>query len=216
MYDSKKIKSLFLPRSHSLNVSDKIKKLLLQLPPEAKILDLGSGSRRLARNVVNLDMKPSDEVDVVADAIALPFQSESFDCVIVQAVLEHVPEPKSVITEIERILKPDGYVYAEVPFVYPYHPSPEDYWRFTLKGIEHIFKDFQYLDSGVCVGPTCALWSILKEYFSILVDIPIIRAIMYRIVGLFAIVFSYLDLLTAKSKRAHIICSAVYFYGRKR
>ena len=210
-----KIKSLLLPHSCSLNVSKWIAQLLFQLGPKAKILDLGSGSRRLSESAINLDIEVKDEVDIIANAMALPFKSGSFDCVIVQAVLEHVCEPSSVIAEIKRVLKNNGYVYAEVPFIYPYHPAPEDYWRFTLKGIRYIFKDFQHLDSGICVGPTCALWSILKEYIPILISIPIIRAILYRIVGLVSIVFSYLDILMVRSKKAHVIASGLYFCGVK-
>lgn len=210
-----KIKALTSPPTHSVNVSDKIKRLLSEFGPDAKILDLGSGPRKLARYVVNVDMKCYDQINVIADGNALPFKPESFDVVIVQAMLEHTPNPSNVVNEIQRILKEDGCVYAEVPFIYPYHPAPEDYYRFTLKGTQYLFRDFEHLDSGVCVGPTSALWAILKEYIPLLLPIPIIRGILYRIIGWIAIPFSYLDVLITKTKRAQIIASGIYFYGKK-
>jgi ubiquinone/menaquinone biosynthesis C-methylase UbiE len=53
----------------------------------------------------------------VCDAHHLPFQIESFDGVIVQAVLEHVFDPNRYVEEIHRVLKMDAVVYAETPFI---------------------------------------------------------------------------------------------------
>jgi SAM-dependent methyltransferase len=210
-----RLKKITLPPTHSLNISAGIKRILSELGPTAMVLDLGSGCRRLGNQVINLDVQSHPEVDVIATGARLPFKSESFDCVIVQAVLEHVPDAEKVIDEIMTVLKKGGYVYAEIPFIQPYHPDPEDYQRFTLKGINYLFRYFDCIDSGVCVGPTSALCGILKEYLPLLVDIPVIRGIVYRLVGYLAIPFKYLDLLLAKKRRAHIVASGLYFYGRR-
>lgn len=45
-----------------------------------------------------------------ADAHKLPFSQDSFDLVICANVLEHVVNPKQILTEIKRVVKPQGKV----------------------------------------------------------------------------------------------------------
>jgi 2-polyprenyl-3-methyl-5-hydroxy-6-metoxy-1,4-benzoquinol methylase len=45
------------------------------------------------------------------------FGDGTCDAVVVQAVLEHVLQPDVVVAEIHRVLRPDGLVYAETPFM---------------------------------------------------------------------------------------------------
>lgn len=51
----------------------------------------------------------------VADAVALPFKDNFFEAVFCLEVLEHVDDPKKVLSEIKRVLKKDGYVIFLVP-----------------------------------------------------------------------------------------------------
>ena len=48
----------------------------------------------------------------VADAMALPFAAASFDAVIANHMLYHVPDLTQALTEIQRVLKPGGHFYA--------------------------------------------------------------------------------------------------------
>lgn len=48
----------------------------------------------------------------VIDAQAIPFANESFDVVIANHMLYHVPNRARALSEIRRILKPDGHFYA--------------------------------------------------------------------------------------------------------
>lgn len=43
------------------------------------------------------------------------FESESFDVVTLIHNLEHSPDPRSIVAEVNRILKPGGYIYIAVP-----------------------------------------------------------------------------------------------------
>lgn len=48
----------------------------------------------------------------VADAQALPFATGSFDCVIANHMLYHVPDRSKALAEIRRVLKPNGTFFA--------------------------------------------------------------------------------------------------------
>jgi SAM-dependent methyltransferase len=47
----------------------------------------------------------------VADGMALPFASGTFDLVLSHAVIEHVPDAPLYLRECVRVLRPDGHVY---------------------------------------------------------------------------------------------------------
>ena len=64
-------------------------------------------------NIINYDILQQDEVLVVGDAHSLPFKSNVFDSIICQAVLEHVKNPKKVVDEMLRVLKPGGHVFLK-------------------------------------------------------------------------------------------------------
>ena len=74
-----------------------VKRVIRELGPGARILDLGSGTHRRAPNVINLEIEATPMVDVVADGHCLPFADNVFDAVISEAVLEHVQEPLHVV-----------------------------------------------------------------------------------------------------------------------
>jgi SAM-dependent methyltransferase len=52
---------------------------------------------------------------LAGDALRLPFADASFDAVICSEVLEHIPDYRSALTEIARVLKPGGRFCASVP-----------------------------------------------------------------------------------------------------
>lgn len=146
-----------------------VARMLQELKPYARVLvvggaTVGRGTGDLYRSdseVLGLDIYVSDWVNVVADAHQIPFRDETFDAVVVQAVLEHVLSPDLVVGEIWRVLKADGLVYAETPFLQQVHEGPYDFTRFTESGHRWLFRNFGCLDSGVVAGPGTVLqWSI--------------------------------------------------------
>ncbi len=60
------------------------------------------------------------------DAKNLPYQSDFFDFINASEVLEHIEEDESVIREIKRVLKPDGYFSFSVPMNMRYWSKFDD------------------------------------------------------------------------------------------
>jgi len=56
---------------------------------------------------------------VVANAVALPFPSASFDRVIAAEVLEHIPADRTALAELVRVLRPGGTLAVTVPRWFP-------------------------------------------------------------------------------------------------
>lgn len=145
-----------------------------QIPKDGTVLVVGCGDggseksgftdEFLDNNVIASDIVHTTFTDMVCDAQRLPFQDESVDGVICQAVLEHIKNSEQSIDEMLRVLKPSGYLFVDVPFMQPYHALPHDYRRYTVRGLEARFKHLNRIDSGASVGPTTTLLWILAEY----------------------------------------------------
>lgn len=59
----------------------------------------------------------------VGQGEALPFEDNTFDLVICHTVIEHVGDVEKVISEISRVLSPNGRLHLEAPnYVFPYEP----------------------------------------------------------------------------------------------
>ena len=194
-----------------------VKRLLQQLSHEAKILDLGAGTRRRAPNVINFDIEPTPAIDLIGDGHFLPFKDNTFDAVISEAVLEHVHSPHRVVREIYRVLKPGGYICIAVPFLQGYHASPHDYQRWTVPGIVQLCTVFAEIESGACAGPTASLHWIFREYVGLAFSFGslLLAKAISLIVGWLMFPLLLLDGLLGLHKDAHILASAVYFFGKK-
>lgn len=175
---------------------------------------IGSGMQPLYDDpdveLVAFDIYASANVQIVADAHCIPFPSDHFHGVIVQAVLEHVLEPERVVSEIHRVLQDRGAVYAETPFMQHVHEGAYDFYRYTESGHRYLFRHFELTKSGALAGAgTQLLWSI--DFF--------FRALFRsRTVGkLFKLAFFWLQYLDRYIPETYSVdaASAVYFLGRK-
>jgi len=68
----------------------------------------------------------------------LPFEDKSFDTILLSDVLEHIPNPDLLWSELSRVLRDGGKVILNVPFYYWLHEAPHDYYRYT----EHALRRF--------------------------------------------------------------------------
>lgn len=187
-------------------------KFVRSLPRTAKILCAGSGTTRLAENCVNVDIKKFPGVDVVADITDLPFEENSFDAATCEQVLEHVPNPYKAAEELKRVVRPGGLIHIATPFLFPWHPSPSDYTRWTCEGLQELFRGCAVIKKGVMVGPWSAVTaftaSFLASAFSFGIA-PLRIAIQYlAYVLLFPLKF--LDILFARLPGAEYCAAGVY------
>ncbi len=184
---------------------------------ETKILEVGSGYRRLDKKVINMDLMMFPNVDVVGDGHSLPFKDASFDTVWMEAVLEHVRRPMDVVAESHRVLKEGGYIYAVAPFVTTYHGYPHDYFRYSRQGLGELFTQFREMESGVYRGPSVALVSFLSDYFSLFSFSTNWRIYLLTKALALCLIFplKYLDLLLMKNAEAHRLAHCLYYIGMK-
>jgi SAM-dependent methyltransferase len=220
----KKFLQLVPPISLNIKADSNYKQLVSLLPQNAKILVIGgsikgNGMDLIYENnsfeIIGSDVSFGEYTQVICDAHDLPFQDNTFDCVIVQAVLEHVLEPQRCVSEIHRVLNDSGMVYAETPFIQQVHMKQYDFTRFTHLGHRWLFKDFEEVISGPCCGPGMALaWS----YRSFLQSFTTSRMIN-RLLTLFARItsffFKYFDYFLINKPGAYDAASGYYFLGRK-
>lgn len=100
-------------------------------------------------NWVSVDLYDTREfIDYNYDIHDLKFEDETFSAAVCISILEHVPYPQKAISELHRVLKPGGLIWVQLPFSYPYHEGPHDYWRVSPEGIRLWMKDFEEIDCG--------------------------------------------------------------------
>ena len=194
-----------------------MRRLINDLGANARILELGAGAKRRSSHIINLDVEYTSNVDIVADGHHLPFGTETFDAVIMEAVLEHVRNPNQIVTEAHRVLKKGGYICAAVPFLHSYHASPNDYYRYTATGFDMLFADFHKVDSGACSGPSTALHSMMREYIGYLFSFGNlwVQKLISLLIGWITYPIVLLDSLLMLNKNAHMLAQAVFFIGKK-
>ena len=191
-----------------------------KLSDQPKILviggaEKGSGTEALWNDdrceVHSIDIYPSPTVDIICDAHYLPLQTHSYHGVWIQAVLQHVVEPKLVVSEIYRVLVSKGVVYAETPFMQQVHEGAYDFNRFTVLGHRYLFCNFSALRIGGNKGPEVVLaWSI-RYFFWALIRSKTVARIIGIIFGLLLRPFNRI----MSPKSMFDASSGVFFLGRK-
>jgi SAM-dependent methyltransferase len=180
---------------------------------------LGQGMETLAARpgfeFVAADVSHGPLTAVICDAHDIPFEDETFDGVIVQAVLEHVVDPHRCVTEIHRVLKPRGCVYAETPFMQQVHMGRYDFTRFTHSGHRRMFRHFDEIASGPVCGPGMALaWS--YQYFLLsFTTSRVLRGMIRAFARLTSFYLKYADYYLIDKSAAFDAASGFFFIGRK-
>lgn len=137
-----------------------------------QLLDVGCGKKPyrhvLADRVssyIGIEMpntqSHSGVVDVYGSACALPFENQVFDSVLCTEVLEHVPEPKHLLSEVKRVLKPQRYLILTAPLTWGPHEVPHDFYRYTEFGLRYLAEQVGFVVEKV--EPTSGHWQTLGQ-----------------------------------------------------
>jgi SAM-dependent methyltransferase len=114
---------------------------------KGNVLNAGAGNRDLRPLVqgklYNQDIPAglhSANIDIYSPLHKIPVADGFFDCIVCNAVLEHVENPEAVLKEFQRVCKPGGHLYLGVPFMQPEHLDPTDFQRYTLDGLKRLVR----------------------------------------------------------------------------
>lgn len=144
--------SIFNPRWYSLRLTTKHLKEIINLYIDKQnrfcIVDYGCGDmpyRELFESYVqkyiglDLEENPFAEIHILP-AGKINIENNSTEVVLSTQVLEHVENPEEYLSECFRILKDDGLLILSTHGYWMYHPTPNDYWRWTSSGLQKIIK----------------------------------------------------------------------------
>ncbi len=99
---------------------------------------------------VGCDMRDGEGVDKVLNLHDIDLPNESVGLVLCLDTLEHVEYPRKAMSEILRILKPNGLVVITSVMNFPIHAYPHDYWRFTPEAFKSLLKEFDHQEVTFC------------------------------------------------------------------
>ena len=180
-------------------LEESIKEYVLSRNDEKlKIINIGAGgeiSYHIKKHLKNrnyidyieIDIDEKRNPDYVLDIQNMYLiNDEEVDVVFCLEVLEHVQNPFKAVSEIYRILKPGGVIIGSVPFVFPIHDEPDDYFRYTKYGISYLFRDFKCLK-------LVERNSYIRSWYVILLRLVNIGTFKQRVVG--AILFPFMILI---------------------
>ena len=133
-------------------VSEQLAAFAKQLAGNSLVLDAGAGECRYAplfsaHRYLALDSSAGDRawdysrLDVIGDLEQIPLPAGTFDAVISIVVLEHTKEPRQVVGEMARVTRSDGKLFLVVPNQWEVHQPPNDFFRFTQYGVNHLMTE---------------------------------------------------------------------------
>lgn len=126
-----------------------LEKILNNIPRGYRILDVGAGELQYKKycahlNYISQDFKQYDgqgdkkglqkikwsqiKIDIVSDITFIPVDDSSFDAVMCVEVMEHIPDPIRALSELNRVLKPGGFLIITAPFCSLSHYTPYHFY----------------------------------------------------------------------------------------
>ncbi|GBF79186.1 class I SAM-dependent methyltransferase [Aphanothece sacrum] len=108
-----------------------------------KVLNAGAGWRDISHLVegelINQDISyPGDtrtNIQIYSALHIIPVNDQFFDTIVCIGVLEHTENPEEIMKEFYRVLKSNGHLILDIPFLQPEHLCPTDFQRYTKDGI---------------------------------------------------------------------------------
>lgn len=166
--------------------------------------------------VVHLGVTPfSTAPDLLSEFERLPFRSEAFDAVVVQGALHRTLSPAGAVNELQRILRPEGLVWVEEPFMDAVQEGPYDFFRFSHLGLKAMFSWCRELDSGVVDGTGSALASSWRHYLWSLSRSHRAGFLLATLGSFTSFFWKYTDARLEKQPHAFDAAASVFFFGRR-
>lgn len=151
----------YIPIDHSRQVTleyylEKLLKLS-DIDKPYTILDLGCGrgetlnyfkklNSKLKWYGIDIDNSPEvmsrtmrSEKFITFNGINIPFEDNNFDLIFSRQVFEHVKNPRELLSEVNRVLKPGGYFIGSTSHLEPFHSF--SYWNYTPFGFYTLINE---------------------------------------------------------------------------
>lgn len=95
---------------------------------------------------IGIDMEHGKDVDLVVDLTqgTLGLEQDFFALGICCSVMEHVRRPWVFADHLSSLIRPGGALYMSVPWVWRYHAYPDDYFRFSWRGVMELYPQFAW------------------------------------------------------------------------
>ncbi len=161
---------------------------------KGRLLDIGCGSKPYKKlfvvdEYVGLDIdseitRKRNLAEVLYDGKLFPLPSNSFDSALCNQVLEHVFNPDEFLSEIYRVLKPNGKLLLTLPFVWDEHEQPYDYARYSSFGLKSLLEKngFHILDHKKIGADATIIFQLINAYiFKVIQNWPRLIRIMLTI-----------------------------------
>ena len=125
-----------------------------KMPYKLHVLENSGVKKYVGLDIENaLVYDDSIKPDYTWDGKKMPFEDSSFNTAFGTEVLEHCPEPETVLAEVYRVIKKEGVFFFTVPFIWNLHEVPHDEFRYTPFSLKRLlenagFKDVELYTSG--------------------------------------------------------------------
>ena len=143
---------------------------------QGKTLDVGCGnkpyknlfqsSEYLGLEIDSPENRANKQADYFYDGKTFPFFEGEFDSVVTNQVFEHVFEPDLFFSEINRVLKNEGFLLITAPFIWDEHEQPFDYARYSSFGLKYILNKygFEIIEAKKSIDDIRVIFQLLNVY----------------------------------------------------
>jgi SAM-dependent methyltransferase len=161
----------------------------------------------LVSKYIGADIAINPLADIFMDqsSSSIALEAESVDLIISTQVLEHVESPDLYLAEAHRLCKSNGLLILSTHGHWIYHPTPNDYWRWTNSGLQKVLEGngFKIMYQTGIMGLASTGLQFFQE--AILASLPrILRIIITVIMQCLIALADKLSSAEARSKDASV------------